>query len=148
MCKLRSGRAKRETAKGRNRTRNAHFRRFLLIFADFRLALQIKGFGSRRFVQKTAGNRRFSQETAENRRFLQKPVSPICCLPFGALLIVFGISHRGRRNVFFFVVFSFPFPIFSVFHRFLPFLSVSIFFLFSVSFGFRFSTRDTVVATY
>ena len=34
-----SGRAKRETAKGRNRTRNAHFRRFLQIFADFRLAL-------------------------------------------------------------------------------------------------------------
>ena len=34
-----SGRAKRETAKGRNRTRNAHFRRFLQILADFRLAL-------------------------------------------------------------------------------------------------------------
>ena len=32
-------RAKRETAKGRNQTRNAHFRRFLQIFADFRLAL-------------------------------------------------------------------------------------------------------------
>ena len=72
-----SGRAKRETAKGRNRTRNAHFRRFLQIFADFRLALQIKGFGSRRFAQKTAGNRRSSQETADfcRNRFLPFVVS-------------------------------------------------------------------------
>ena len=46
-------------------------RTFSQIFADFRLALFFKGFGSRRFTQKTAGNRRFSQETAENRRFLQ-----------------------------------------------------------------------------
>ena len=80
-----SGRAKRETAKGRNRTRNAHFRRFLQIFADFRLSLSLnQGIWE---AQKTAGNRGFSQETAGNRRFLQKPVSPICCLPFGALLL-------------------------------------------------------------
>ena len=58
-----SGRAKRETAKGRNRTRNAHFRRFLQISADFRLALQIKGFVSRRFAQKTADFRRKPQKT-------------------------------------------------------------------------------------
>ena len=53
----------------RNRTRNAHFPRFLQIFADFRGSL----CKSRdRFAQKTAGHRRFPQETAENCRFLQK----------------------------------------------------------------------------
>ena len=72
-----SGHAKRETAKGRNRTRNAHFRRFLQIFTDFRLALQIKGFGSRRVAQKTADFRRKPQKTADFRsnRFLPFAVS-------------------------------------------------------------------------
>ena len=80
-----SGRAKRETAKGRNRTRNAHFR----IFADFRW------FSARSVNQGIwesqicAGNGRKPQIFAGNRRKPQKPVSPICCLPFGMLLKLF-----------------------------------------------------------
>ena len=82
-----SGRAKRETAKGRNRTRKHIFAdlcRFSLIFGSL---CQIKGFGRRRFAQKTAGN----------RRFLQKPVSPICCLSFGALLVSLNSGPRPRH---------------------------------------------------
>ena len=61
-----SGRAKRETAKGRNRTQNAHFRRFLQIFADFRLALRDLGVADlRRKPQIFAGNRRKPQIFAE-----------------------------------------------------------------------------------
>ena len=54
----------------------------------------IKGFGSRTC----------SQETIGNRWCLQKPLSPICCLPYGALLAELGISwndllllHLTRR---------------------------------------------------
>ena len=63
---LHSGRAKRETAKGRNRIRNAHFRRFLQIFADFRLS-----------PQETADFRRKPQKTADfcRNRFLPFAVS-------------------------------------------------------------------------
>ena len=51
-------------------------------------------------MQKTAGNRRFSRKPQifaepENHRFLQKPVSPICCHPFGALLAQFGDPFKG-----------------------------------------------------
>ena len=84
------------------------------IFADFRWfsARSVnQGIWESQISQKTAGNRRFSQETAANRRFLQKPVSPICCFPFVALLeeqrtltlvaqkwcvVVVGQSHTGR----------------------------------------------------
>ena len=68
-----SGRARRETAKGRNRTRNADFCRFSLIFGSL---CKSRDLG-------VADLRRKPQIFAENRRFLQKPVSPICCLPVG-----------------------------------------------------------------
>ena len=43
----------------------------------------------RRKPQETADFRRKPQIFAGNRRFLQKPVSPIRCLRFGALLKFF-----------------------------------------------------------
>ena len=66
---FRSGRAKRETAKGRNRTRNAHFRRFSLIFGSLCKSRDLGAAYLRRKPQETAGNRRFSQETEENKGF-------------------------------------------------------------------------------
>ena len=63
---LQSGRAKRETAKGRNRTRNAHFRRFLQIFADSLCKSRDLGVADlRRKPQIFAGNRRKPQIFAE-----------------------------------------------------------------------------------
>ena len=85
----RSRRAKRETAKGRNRTRNAHFCRFLRIFADFRLRsanqeicrAQICCAENRRKPQIFAGNRRkpqiFTEIRNQEKGVLAKGVSAV-----------------------------------------------------------------------
>ena len=49
-----AGRAKRETAKARNRTRNAHFRRFLLIFGSLCKSRDLGVADLRRKPQETA----------------------------------------------------------------------------------------------
>ena len=73
----------------------ADFCRFSLIFG---LLCKSRELGVADLRRKPQENRRFSQETAGNRRFLQKPVSPICCLPFGALLQCFGPWHSGEGD--------------------------------------------------
>ena len=60
-----SERAKRETAKGRNRTRNAHFRRFLLIFGSLCKSSDLGVADLRRKPQIFAGDRRKPQIFAE-----------------------------------------------------------------------------------
>ena len=70
----------------------ADFCRFSLIFGSLCKLRDLGVAGLRRKPQETA---EFSQETAENLRFLQKPVSPICCLPFGALL---KKTHELKKN--------------------------------------------------
>ena len=74
-----------EKLKGRNRTPFAYFYRFWLMSGDS----ANQGFGSRRFIYKTAG----LQETVGTRRLLQKPVS----LP-RAQHINFGDSHLRERQ--------------------------------------------------
>ena len=67
------------------------------IFADFCIfSLIFASLYKSRYLG-VADSRRKPQETAENRRFLQKPVSPICCLPFGALLGEF-LALRVEKN--------------------------------------------------
>ena len=79
--------------KGRNRSRNAHVRGFLQIFADFLFALGNQGIWESRICAETAGNRRFSQATG---RFLQKRF-----LPFAVSLLArsySGLSILSDRS--------------------------------------------------
>ena len=66
-----------------------------LIFADFRLTLEIKGLGSRRFL---AENIRYSWETTGRRRFLAATASSHLLSTFGPLLPIlrntFSVSIR------------------------------------------------------
>ena len=72
-----SGRAKRETAKGRNRTRNAHFRRSLQIFSWLCKSRDLGVADLRRKPQEAADFRRKPQKTADfcRSRFLPFAVS-------------------------------------------------------------------------
>ena len=65
FCKTKSGRAKRETAKGRNRTWNAHCRRFSLIFGSLCKSRDLGVADLRRKPQETADFRRKPQISAE-----------------------------------------------------------------------------------
>ena len=85
-----SGRAKRETAKGRNRTRNAHFRRFLQIFSS---PCKSTDLG-------VADLRRKPQETVDFRRKPQIFAETVCCLPFGALLSLALLGPQQRALLF------------------------------------------------
>ena len=71
---------KRDKLNGTNRAEFAVFRRFSLIFADFRFSWELSHFGG-------ADLRRKPQIFAENRRFSQKPVCPISSAPFDSALI-------------------------------------------------------------
>ena len=75
FCDLWSGRAKRETAKGR--TRNAHFCRFSLIFGSLCKSRDLGVADLRRKPQETADFRRKPQKTADlcRNRFLPFAVS-------------------------------------------------------------------------
>ena len=77
-----SGRAKREPAKGRKRTRNAHFRRFSLIFGSLCKSRDLGVADLRRKPEETADFRRKPQKTADfcRNRFLPLAVSLLALL--------------------------------------------------------------------
>ena len=112
---LSAGRATRETAKGRNRTRNAHFRRFSLIFGSLESQICAE---NRRKPQIFAGNRRKPQIFAETG--FSHLLSPFWRAPIGAgwpgfgyglgmerlAVPVFGSGGSSKLGGFFFVCFS------------------------------------------
>ena len=77
--------------------RNAHFRRFSLISGSLSKSRDLGVADLCRKPQETADFRRKAQKTAE---FLQKPVSPICCLPFGARLKKAGKKKEPKPKLF------------------------------------------------
>ena len=64
----------RDKLNGTNRAEFAAFRRFSLIFADFRFSWELQHFGGADFRGKPQET---AEKTAGNRRFSQEPVCPI-----------------------------------------------------------------------
>ena len=99
-----SGRAKRETAKGRNRTRNAHFRTFSLIFGSLCKSRDLGVADLRRKPQIFAGNRRNPQIFAETgfshllSPFWRTPTSGVVFLVWRGPLGKSGEARNSRHQ--------------------------------------------------
>ena len=77
---------KRDKLKGTNGAQSAVFRRFSLIFANFRFSWELQHLGSADF-------RRKLQETADFRRFSQKLL-----VPFSLSLLLFLIPRYKKES--------------------------------------------------